>query len=574
MGATAVIGSLLAAASATATVPARPAGWPSTLPIGLVASNGPYDIDSAATQRAAKPGLTMRYIYLSGDARSSYDWASYDGGNFVPEFISDSQASGFIPVFTFYEVCQSGPAGCGPDEQSTVTGPGGSLHTNATMLAVFGRLKHFFQQAAGKGSVVLHVEPDTWGFIEATYGDDATKAPVQVAATGMTELAGLPNTAAGFAQAVVRLRDMYAPNVVLGYQLSDWGTGTSVGFNDDANLPDAQVQTLAARSVEFEKSLGVTWQLMFAEFYNQDAGHADPAHAVAKTGPYWWDASDYARQVRYLGLVSNAVNLPVVLWQIPLGNTVMRAMNNTPRHYQDNRVQTLLGETGLTTLHSYVEDANVIGLLFGAGIGEQTCACDATIDLNNDGDTSDAGETPDGVTNPAAINGNTAVSYNADDDGGYFGHVLAGYVASPITLPAVVTNGGGGGGAGGGNGDGGGGGGGGGQATAGTITLGSSTAKVAKHHASVLLTCSAVGPCSGSLALAHRRIACGRSSYSLTAGTRHAVSVTLGARCRPLLSASGHLRVTLTLTPMGGQSRHPHLTLVLAHRRPRHRGPR
>ena len=47
----------------------------------------------------------------------------------------------------------------------------------------------------------------------------------------------------------------------------------------------------------------------------------------------------------------------------------------------------------------------MVAVLFGRGADGPTCACDA------------AG---DGVTNPAPINGNTGVSLNADDDGGYF----------------------------------------------------------------------------------------------------------------------------------------------------------
>ena len=79
------------------------------------------------------------------------------------------------------------------------------------------------------------------------------------------------------------------------------------------------------------------------------------------------------------------------MWQIPLGNTKMRAMNNTTHHYQDNRVEWLLDEPARTHLTEYV-NAGVIGFLFGGGNGEVTCACDA------------AG---DGTTNPAPINGNT-----------------------------------------------------------------------------------------------------------------------------------------------------------------------
>ena len=103
--------------------------------------------------------------------------------------------------------------------------------------------------------------------------------------------------------------------------------------------------------------------------------------------------------------------LRMVAWQIPLGNTVMRAMNNTWDHFQDNRVQWLLGPGGRAHLRAYAA-AGFAGFLFGRGADGATCACDAA---------------KDGVTNPAPINGNTQPSVSADDDGGYFKQQAAAY---------------------------------------------------------------------------------------------------------------------------------------------------
>jgi len=47
--------------------------------------------------------------------------------------------------------------------------------------------------------------------------------PAAVASTGIPALRGLPNTAAGFAQAVLALRDRLAPRVIVGYPISIWG---------------------------------------------------------------------------------------------------------------------------------------------------------------------------------------------------------------------------------------------------------------------------------------------------------------------------------------------------------------
>ena len=48
---------------------------------------------------------------------------------------------------------------------------------------------------------------------------------------GSPALRGLPNTAAGFAQAVLALRDRLAPRVIVGYPISIWGTGKDIHLN-------------------------------------------------------------------------------------------------------------------------------------------------------------------------------------------------------------------------------------------------------------------------------------------------------------------------------------------------------
>lgn len=109
-----------------------------------------------------------------------------------------------------------------------------------------------------------------------------------------------------------------------------------------------------------------------------------------------------------------------VLWQVPFGNTTMRAENNTSEHYQDNKVEWLIGDPTRAHLSAYAE-AGVVAVLFGRGADGPTCDCDA------------AG---DGVTNPAPINDNSGMSLNADDDGGYFKQqAAADHEAGPVIRP-------------------------------------------------------------------------------------------------------------------------------------------
>jgi hypothetical protein len=109
----------------------------------------------------------------------------------------------------------------------------------------------------------------------------------------------------------------------------------------------------------------------------------------------------------------------MVMWQMPLGNTKMRAMNNTWNHYQDDTVEWFLDDPGRSNLSAYAR-AGVIAFLFGGGAEGATCACDS------------AG---DGITNPPPIGGNTGASLNATTTAGTSVSAAAYYAAGALTLP-------------------------------------------------------------------------------------------------------------------------------------------
>ena len=76
------------------------------------------------------------------------------------------------------------------------------------MSSYYRTLELFYRRAASaKGPVLVQMEPDLFGYVEqhAAHGD-ASSVPAVVASTGIPALRGLPNTAAGFAQAVLALR--------------------------------------------------------------------------------------------------------------------------------------------------------------------------------------------------------------------------------------------------------------------------------------------------------------------------------------------------------------------------------
>jgi hypothetical protein len=403
---------VLLSASAAAPVP-LPAGWPSRIELGMADAPG-----GAAALRASAP-FFFRYQYLAGGVNTGSGWATWNAnGDFVRFYIQDSVANGIVPVFTYYQLLQSSPGGGGESEAVFA-----NLNNTATMTAYYNDLTLFFQKAgAFPGQrVILHVEPDFWGYMQQqSTGDAASTVMAKVSATGIPLLQGLPASVAGFAQAIVKLRDAYAPNVTLAYHMSVWGTNVDVAISNPA---DATVDALALRAATFYKSLGANFDLSFAEFSDRDA--AFKQYVYGDGGLSWWDAEDFRRSVRFLKGFSTTANKRLVMWQIPLGNTRMRAQNNTWGHYQDNRVEWLFDEPARTHLAAY-RDAGVVAFLFGGGAAGVTCACNAA---------------NDGVTSPAPINANTVASELAPP-GAAPAHVMRGSVPTLVTPYAADDDGG------------------------------------------------------------------------------------------------------------------------------------
>jgi len=393
------------------TMPPLPAGWPATLELGM--SDG---LDGAAAMRATAP-FGIRYQYLAGGVGTGNGWATWNpDGAFVTNYIRESNQQRLMPIFTYYMLAQSAPGkGNGPNEPQAVAA---NVSNPETMRAYFEDLRLFFRRAGANQSVrvVLQVEPDLWGFLhQQGKTDDANNIRILVGSTGLAEMAGLPDNLAGFAQAIVRLRDREAPNVLLGYHVSSWGSGTDLFIS---NASDATVDNAARREAALYRSLGTNFDLVFAEFSDRDA--AFKQYNYQDRGRSWWDNDDFTRHIRFLARFVDLTGKRVVLWQIPYGNTRMRAMNNTWNHYQDTRVEWLLDDPSQTHLQQYL-NAGVIAFLFGRGADGATDARDAA---------------NDGVTNPEPIDGNDRPSLNADDDGGYFKErVRAYYRGGALRLP-------------------------------------------------------------------------------------------------------------------------------------------
>jgi hypothetical protein len=255
---------------------------------------------------------------------------------------------------------------------------------------------------AGIGTTVVHVEPDLWGYLEQTHSAPSTVA-ASVRSSGDPDVSGFPDNAAGFAQALLGMRDRYAPNVLLAVHASAWAAG-----------PDPVVSTktldatrLAKETAQFLLGLESKehrWDLVFHDVIDRDAALA--AGKVA--GQSWWDATDktlpnFTRWLAFVRSLSSALARPIVVWQVPVGNQRFRSMDNTPGHFQDNRAEYFLAHADLLAA------SGIAAVLFGPGVDDGTWYLDAR---------------HDGVTNPQPVSAfgcdrcNTEVATFADDDGG------------------------------------------------------------------------------------------------------------------------------------------------------------
>lgn len=400
-------GGAAASCSASAVTPSSsrglvPPGLPSTFFIGLSAQPG------TQTTWVRDTGIpwALCYQYISSGVLPGQTWATHWGTEFAYDYAVSAHAAGCIPEFDYYQLVPTTGAEGASAEHSALN--------NASIMADyykdFTTLLQQLHQYGGKS--VVHVEPDMWGFLE-TLNTNPALLTASVASSGNADVAAYPNTIAGFGRALLHLRDLYAPNVIMAAHVSTWMWSLSKD-------PSLNVAQIAQTDAAFMTGAG-NWDVFYTDVSDRDAAYYQ--YVVGDGGAHWWDTANqkypnFSRLNVWAGAFTAAAQKRLVIWQIPVGNTMMRSSNNTNYHYQDNREQYWLENYPNNSNISALAQAGVIGLLFGPGNSGTTDVYDA------------AG---DGITNPAPIDGNSAVSAYADDDGGLLRHNVGKYYSSGAT---------------------------------------------------------------------------------------------------------------------------------------------
>ena len=372
-----------------------------------------------------------RFAYLAGGVNTANNWFTWQDpakppGQYALDYMTSSTTApaSYIPVFTWYQLLQSTPSTGSTELDRDYN----NLNNAATMSSYYASFKVLMQKAAQYGGqVVIHVEPDFWGYMQQkAAGGGATTVSASVRSSGFAEAAAFPDNVTGFASALRYLRDTYAPNALLAMHASMWSSSIDIASDTRSTInPGAEADKTAA----FLNSAGTgSWDAVFNDVDDHNAAWWELASCgtppcVNQWFTHWWDPNNarfpnFARYLTWVGELHAQTSKPQVAWQVPMGNQYFLTMNNTCGHYQDNVAPYFIAHPG------DLFNAGLVAVMFGPGNSCQT----SNEDGRRDGITNNSGApTIDSLGGCSACN--THSSSWADDDGGYLRVFVGNYYA-------------------------------------------------------------------------------------------------------------------------------------------------
>jgi len=344
-----------------------PRGLPARLMVGLFEDTGKTWMKDSAVP------WDVRYRYFTKGWVNNWGFSAADG-SWGLKFMQESAAQGFIPAIQYYQM-NNEPGGGERDFYA-------KTKNATTMRGYFSDFKTLMTRVKGFGKpTLILLEADGFGYMQQQSGNNPN-AYAAVAATGLPELAGLPDTVAGWGLAFLQLRKAVgASNAILGVHISGWASGKDIAYFSvtDSLAPEVQ------RVHDFLKPLGLgtnvtgaTYDVLVGDPLDRDSDF----YRVRLSQQRWWDASDTAslssssfnRYAEWLRLWNVASGKRWVLWQIPLGNSHHLNVDNaggSRQGYKDNRPEYFFGANSAAHRQQFA-DSGVLALLFGRGEGRQS----------------------------------------------------------------------------------------------------------------------------------------------------------------------------------------------------------
>ena len=301
----------LAASTASGVIPT---GLPARLLVGLFEDSGQTWMKNSGAR------WDVRYRYFTKGWVNNWGYSAKDG-SWGLAYLKESDQQGYLPAIQYYQLF----AEAGGGESATLQ----KLQNASTMLSYFGDFKILMQRVKdfGKPTLVL-LEADAFGFLEQQASANPN-APAAIAASGMPELATLPNTVAGFGLAFLKLKQAVgASNAVLGLHVSAWATGKDIAAYSVTDALGPEVDKAYAFLAPFglsSNSTGIQYDVLVGDPLDRDADY----YRVVQGSDRTWDPSDSAsinsrsfnRYAQWLALWNQKAAKRWILWQIPLGNS-------------------------------------------------------------------------------------------------------------------------------------------------------------------------------------------------------------------------------------------------------------
>jgi hypothetical protein len=324
--------------------------------------------------------FTIRYEYLSGSAPTpgtctrcddcvvdGESCANPDGGcgwwgcwqydqdppgRYVADLITGAEAAGAVPMITYYLWYTLAGNVEGTDEIL-------ALQDGAALTRYVNDWRFLCRTVADttSGPVILHLEPDLWGYGQQE-NEDPSQLAVAVSSVGAGECAALPDTFAGFARCLIRIARTESPNALVALHASAWSTNFDVFMNTDGGF---DVDGHAARTAAFLGAVSMD---------GTDLVVIDPSDRDAGYNGRWWDPTNatlpsFSQAIRWSHQVALGMGVPYLWWQVPFGHP---GLDDTVEHYRDNRVDYFFDHP------AEMSASGALGIAFGRGRGDQTSA--------------------------------------------------------------------------------------------------------------------------------------------------------------------------------------------------------
>jgi hypothetical protein len=346
---------------------ALPAGLPPRMLVGLFEEWG------STWMRGSGVPWDVRYAYFVKGWSDNWGWGARDG-SMATSFFNECDGGRFIPAVQFYQL--HGEPGGGESAFFSKT------QSAATMATYFGDFKLLMQRAKEFGKpVIVMIEGDGFAFMQMQSGNNPNGYSA-IAASGMAELATMPNSAAGWGLAFLQIRKAVgANNVVLGMHVSTWASGkdlTHFSVTDPLSPEVDKVYSFLAPLGLAANVTGSSYDFTVTDPLDRDADF----YRLTMGQDRWWDAADSAsisaksfnRYAEWLRLWNLKSQKRWLMWQIPLGNSNHANVANggaARQGYKDNRPEYFFGSSSRAHLERFAS-SGVFGLLFGAGAGGQS----------------------------------------------------------------------------------------------------------------------------------------------------------------------------------------------------------